>query len=55
MPYKAKEVEVNPQNYLVMDKDDFDSFIMDYKLPVFKDDDERFTYWNGLQIVRKFE
>lgn len=55
MPYKAREVEINPQNYLVMDRDDFDSFIINYKLPVFKDDDESFTYWNGLQIIRKFE
>ena len=55
MNYKVKEHEINPQNYLVMDEEDFNTFVINYKLPTFNDDGMLFTYWNDLQIVQKYE
>lgn len=54
MNYKVKEHEITKQNYLVMDKEDFNGFLLDHNLPVFDDDSLLFTYWNGLQIVQKY-
>jgi len=55
MNYKVKEHEINIQNYLVMDEENFNVFVEIYKLPTFDDDGMLFTYWNNLQIVQKYE
>ena len=54
MIYNVEETEESPRHYLVMDPVDFDGFVHVYKLAVFEDDEMIFTFYNGIQIVKKY-
>ena len=53
--FKVKEHEINPQNYLVMEKQDFMLFVSNHNLATFIDDGMIFTHYQGIQIVEKYE
>ena len=54
MIYNVSETESESQHYLVMEPIDFDGFVLMHKLAVFNDDGMLFTFYNGIQIVKKW-